>query len=82
MQNRTHSATTQAPQQFKAQYLPLEQVTKPNLTTAEAAYYLNRKPQTLRCWAVYQDGAVNPIRVSGRLAWPVSELRRVLLGVA
>ena len=82
MNQETNSATIQALQQFKAQYLPLEQVTKPNLTTAEAAYYLNRKPQTLRCWAVYQDGAVNPIRISGRLAWPVSELRRVLLGVA
>ena len=66
-----------APQQFP----PLESVNRPTVDTAAAAYYLNRKPQTLRCWAVYQDGAVNPIRISGRLAWPVSELRRVL-GVA
>ena len=63
------------------QYPPLEHITRPTVDTATAAYYLNRKPQTLRCWAVYQDGAVNPIRISGRLAWPVSELRRVL-GVA
>jgi hypothetical protein len=60
---------------------PLEAVTRPTVDTAAAAYYLNRKPQTLRCWAVYQDGAVNPIRISGRLAWPVADLRRVL-GVA
>ena len=70
-------ATHQAPQQFPT----LESVTRPTVDTAAAAYYLNRRPQTLSCWAVYQDGAVNPIRISGRLAWPVAELRRVL-GVA
>ncbi len=59
----------------------LESVTRPTVDTAAAAYYLNRRPQTLRCWAVYQDGAIKPIRISGRLAWPVSELKRVL-GVA
>ena len=63
-----------APQQFP----PLELVTRPTVDTAAAAYYLNRKPQTLRCWAVYQDGAVNPIRISGRLAWKVADLKRVL----
>ena len=70
-------ATNQTPQQFPS----LESVTRPTVDTAAAAYYLNRRPQTLRCWAVYQDGAVTPIRISGRLAWPDSELRRVL-GVA
>ena len=57
---------------------PLEQINRPTVPTEQAAYYLNRKPQTLRCWAVYQDGAVNPIRISGRLAWKVADLRRVL----
>jgi hypothetical protein len=66
------------PQQFTAQYLPLEQVTKPNLTTGETAYYLNRRPQTLRGWACLETGALRPIRINGRLAWPVAELRRVL----
>ena len=63
---------------FVQQFPPLEAVTRPTVDTAAAAYYLNRKPQTLRCWAVYQDGAVNPIRISGRLAWRVADLRRVL----
>nr|WP_295521168.1 DNA-binding protein [Limnohabitans sp. Rim8] len=57
---------------------PLESVTRPTVNTAAAAYYLNRKPQTLRCWAVSEGGAVNPIRISGRLAWKVADLRRVL----
>lgn len=58
----------------------LELETRPTVTTAAAAYYLNRKPQTLRCWAAYQKGPVNPICISGRLAWNTADLRR-LLGV-
>jgi len=59
-------------------YPPLESVTRPVLDTATVAYYLNRKQQTLRRWATYQDGPLNPIRVGGRLAWKTSDLRRVL----
>jgi hypothetical protein len=66
---------------MKTQFPTLESVTKPTVDTATAAHFLNRKSQTLRCWAVYQNGAINPIRISGRLAWPVSELKRIL-GVA
>lgn len=60
---------------------PLETVTRPTEGTTAAAYYLNRKPQTLRGWACNEDGPLRPIRINGRLAWPISELRR-LLGVA
>jgi hypothetical protein len=56
----------------------LEDVNRPNVVTADAAYYLNRRPQTLRGWASTESGPLRPIRVNGRLAWPVSELRRVL----
>jgi hypothetical protein len=49
--------------------------------TATAAHYLNRKPQTLRSWASTESGPLRPVRVYGRLAWPVSELHRVM-GVA
>ena len=47
----------------------------------EAAAAINRKPQTLRKWACLENGPIRPVRINGRLAWPVSELRRVL-GVA
>ena len=60
------------------QFPPLESVTKPNLTTAELSYYLNRRPQTLRGWACNENGPLRPIRINGRLAWSVSELCRVL----
>jgi hypothetical protein len=68
-------------QQFNAQYLPLEQVTKPNLTTAETAYYLDRRPQTLRVWASLENGPMRPRRIGGLLAWSTSEVK-TLAGVA
>jgi hypothetical protein len=57
---------------------PLAQETRANLTTAEAAFHLNRAPQTMRLWACREDGPIRPLRINGRLAWPVAELRRVL----
>ncbi len=69
-----------APQQFTAQFLPLEQVTRPNLRTSEAAHYLNRRPQTLRCWASLENGPLRPIRIGGLLAWPTAEIK-ALTGV-
>lgn len=60
---------------------PLEAVTKPTVDTAACAYYLNRAAQTMRIWACRENGPIRPIRVNGRLAWPVAELRKIL-GVA
>ncbi|SFL40836.1 hypothetical protein SAMN05216302_10814 [Nitrosomonas aestuarii] len=56
----------------------IETVTRPTVTTAEAAYYLNRRPQTLRTWACFENGLICPIRINGRLAWPVSEIKKIL----
>jgi hypothetical protein len=50
------------------------------VSTDVAAKYLNRKPQTLRAWACYGTGALRPIRINGRLAWPVEDLQRLLGG--
>lgn len=62
------------------QYPSIDQITRSAITTEEAAYYLNRKPQTLRVWAMREDGLIRPIRINGRLAWPVKEIKK-LLGV-
>lgn len=62
----------------KIHFPPLEIVTRPTVDTAAAAFYLNRKPQTLRCWAYRDDGPIRPIRINGRLAWGVCDLRRTL----
>ena len=63
------------------QLTPLALETRTVLPTPEAAFHLNRAQQTLRLWACREDGPIHPIRINGRLAWPVAELRRVL-GVA
>ena len=76
-----HSADTRRAVSEPQQFPPLEQVNRPTVPTEQAAYYLNRKPQTCRAWACLENGPIRPLRISGRLAWPVSELRRVL-GVA
>ena len=57
---------------------PLETEARATLPTLEAAAHLNRAQQTLRLWACREDGPLRPLRIHGRLAWPVSELRRVL----
>ena len=62
--------------------IPLAQETRTAITTAEAARHLNRAQQTLRIWSMREDGPIRPLRINGRLAWPVSELRRVLGVVA
>jgi hypothetical protein len=50
------------------------------LTTDEAAAALNRKPQTLRKWACLANGPLHPVRINGRLAWKVSDIRALLEG--
>lgn len=60
--------------------VPLTAETRAALSTREAAAHLNRQPQTLRAWACLESGPLRPVRVHGRLAWPVAELRRVLGG--
>lgn len=65
-----------APQQFT----PLALETRPAVDTAAAAHYLNRRPQTLRGWASSEKGALRPIRIHGRLAWPTAAIKQ-LLGV-
>lgn len=67
--------------QNQQQFPPLESVTRPTVDTATAAYYLNRKQQTLRGWACHENGPLRPIRILGRLAWPTQKIRE-LLGVA
>ena len=69
-----------APQQFTAPFPPLALVTKPNLTTGELAYYLNRRPQPLRAWACLENGPIRPRRIGGLLAWSTSEVK-ALAGV-
>lgn len=57
---------------------PIDLEIRTAVDTATAAYHLNRQPQTLRIWASKENGPIRPLRVNGRLAWPVAEIRRIL----
>ena len=72
-----------APRNPQASFPPLDAVGRPTVTTEEAAFYLNRRPQTLRSWACAENfpEGLRAIRVNGRLAWSVAEIKAVL-GVA
>ena len=59
------------------QFPPLEEVRTDLVPTDAAAHYLLRSPQTLRSWACYGTGPINPKRISGRLAWPVARIREL-----
>ena len=75
-----HSA--EARHQSEQQFTPLAQQQRTHVDTAAAAYYLSRRPQTLRGWASaenFPDG-LRCNRINGRLSWPVESIRR-LLGV-
>lgn len=62
------------------QHVSLEQETRAGLPTNEAAFHLNRAQQTLRLWAMREDGPLRPRRINGRLHWATADIR-CLLGV-
>lgn len=61
-----------------ANVTPLALETRSHVSTAEAAAHLLRRPQTLRGWAMRQNGPVRPTRVGVRLMWPVAAIKAVL----
>ena len=60
------------------QYVPLSDVVRSHVTTAEAAFYLNRKCQTLRIWRCHGKGPLQPVRVGKLLMWSVADIRSLL----
>ena len=70
----------QASRPFAPPFPALELVTKPNLTTAEVAYYANQAEQTLKihaCRETFPEG-LRPRRVGGRLNWPTAGAKKLL----
>jgi hypothetical protein len=68
-----------APQQFT----PLDRETRTHVDTETMCWHLGFAQQTARLWAckeTYPEG-LRPIRVNGRLKWPVAGIRKTL-GVA
>lgn len=63
-----------------SRYVPLDQEIRTTVDTAAAAYHLNRATQTLRTWATctYQRPPITPVRINGRLAWPVARIKQLV----
>ena len=61
-------------------YISLADEVRLTLPTNEAAHHLNRAQQTLRFWAMAETGPIRPLRINGRLAWPVASLKKILGG--
>ena len=84
MKVATYSNTQKTPPSNQpVDFVPLDQETRTHVTTAVMCRHLSRKEQTARGWAsaeTFPDG-LRPLRVNGRLAWPVSGIRKAL-GVA
>jgi len=76
-----HTAN-QLPPTAAAHFLPLELETRSHVETACAAFHLMRRPQTMRAYACLENGPIRPIRINGRLGWPVAAIRALLNGGA
>ncbi len=63
----------------QAGYISLDQETRTAIPTREAAHHLNRKMQTMHIWAC-KGGPIRPVRINGRLAWLVADLKSILAG--
>jgi hypothetical protein len=60
------------------EFVPLDLEQRTHVDTASAAHHLGRRPQTMRVWASTEQGPIRPVRINGRLSWPVEEIRRLL----
>jgi hypothetical protein len=82
-QSASTSARLEKAPAAPADFVPLHLETRSHVSTAVMCQHLSRKPQTARGWACHEDypEGLRPVRVMGRLAWPVSGIRG-LLGVS
>lgn len=78
MHTQTPHNTGVSPAKAAPTYTSLDRETRAAVDTATAAFHLNRQPQTLRGWACHENGPLRPVRVHGRLAWKVADIRRAL----
>ena len=78
-----HSAITAQQANQPADFVPLHLENRTHVNTAVMCRHIGRQPQTARGWASAETfpACLKPIRVSGRLAWPVAGIKQIL-GVA
>lgn len=83
MQSRTPTPApcghpTSQPIAAPPDFVELGKEIRTHVSTKVMCYHLGRKEQTARGWACHEDGPLRPIRVNGRLAWPVADIKRLL----
>jgi hypothetical protein len=63
-------------------FLPIDKETRTHISTELMCFHIGRAPQTARYWAMTEKypPELKPVRILGRLGWPVSGIRQ-LLGV-
>jgi hypothetical protein len=84
MEATHHSPEVRRAAHQAQKFPPLELEHRPVVKTDQAAHYLTRAPQTLRGWShegKFPDG-LRPVRLNGRLGWPMDGIRKVLGVVA
>lgn len=81
----THSKPTSAVSAAagNTHFTPLDRETRTHVDTETMCWHLGFAPQTARLWACKETfpEALRPIRINGRLKWPVAGIRKTL-GVA
>ena len=63
-----------------ANFTPLDRETRTHVDTETMCWHLGFAQQTARLWACKQTfpEGLKPIRVNGRLKWPVAAIRKTL----
>ena len=72
---------TKPRQQAGQEYIPLVQLQRTHVDTNAAAFYMNRRPQTLRGWHCHGDfptDGLRPLVLNGRLAWSVAAIKSAM----
>ena len=80
MKLKTHDVAASGRSAPVMQHPSLHEETRPRVSTAQTAYYLNYSPQTLReqhMRGTY-DPRLNPIKVGNKIAWLTDGIRAVL----
>jgi hypothetical protein len=71
-----------APMKASKSYPSIDREMRSHVGTDCAAFWLNRQSQTLRSWASTELGPLRPIRINGRLAWSVLDIKKILNGIS
>lgn len=66
--------------QMPAGFVPLDHEARTHVPTDVLCHHIHRRPQTVRAWASAETypPELKPLRVRGRLMWPVAGIKAVL----